>query len=148
MAQAQIKKVSKVATVAKKAAPTVKRTVRKAPANRVKFIIEDFARPSQGSRLAAFTAAWLTLTGLTKGNAVSRGTLVKIAGETAINYHTRNGNFEKTEQGLKLSDKGVMFFEARGDVMPDMRAGFEVVLSTGKLDDRAEVKNPKAIKAA
>lgn len=155
MAQAQIKKVSKVATVAvkkvaakpaaKKVAPTVKRTVRKAPANQVKFVVMDGARPTAGNRLAGFTAAWLNLTGIMKGNAVQRATLVKIAGETAIAYHTRNGNFEKTETGLKLSEKGAMFFELRGDIAPDYRAAFEVIMSTGKLDERSEVKNPKLI---
>lgn len=160
-AQAQVKKVSKVATsstvkkaatkpVTKKAAPAVKRTVRKAvkATNAVKFVIVDFARPNQGNRLLAFTAAWLELTGLNKGNAMSRAALIAIAGETAINYHTRNGNFEKTEAGLKLSEKGAMFFAARGDVSPDERAGFEVLLKTGKLDERAGIKNEKAVKAA
>lgn len=133
---------------AKKAAPAVKRTVRKAPAKpAIKFLVADFARPTQGHALAGFTAAWMTLTGILKGAAVPRATLVRIAGETAINYHTRNGNFEKTEQGLKLSAKGVEFFAARGDQAPEIRAGFETIMTTGKLDERAPVKNAKAVMA-
>lgn len=136
---------------AKKASAAAPRTVRKAkavaPVKAVAFYIEDYARPKAGAPLFAFTAAWLTLTGLASGKAAIRADLVKIAGETAVTYHTKNGNFEKTDKGLIMTEKGNAFFAAR-TVDPQLFAAYETVMTTGEDGDKAGIKNPAAIKKA
>lgn len=158
--QKQITKSTKAATAkpaAKATKPAAKkapakaaakgRTVRKAaPKQTINFIIEDFARPKAGQLLTSFTAAWLDMTGLNAGMAVPRTALIKIAGETAIAYHVKNGNFTKTENGLALSEKGQMAFASR-DVDPQLQAAFVDVFTNGHVNDVANVKNAKAIVA-
>ncbi len=140
-----------VKAVAKKATVAKPRTVRKAkavaPVRAVAFHIEDYARPKAGAPLFAFTAAWLSLTGMASGKAAIRADLVKIAGETAVTYHTKNGNFEKTDKSLVMTDKGNAFFAARA-IDPQLLAAYETVLMTGQDGEKAGVKNPAAIKKA
>lgn len=154
MTQAQVtiaKKTAKPAA-AKKAAP---RTVRKAVAKSstkaapraIAFHIEDYARPKAGNTLFAFTAAWLNLTGMAAGKPAIRAELVKVAGETAVTYHTKNGNFEKTDKGLVMTEKGFAFFAAR-TVDPQLLEAYETVMTTGQDGDKAGIKNPAAIKKA
>ena len=145
-----VKAVAKPA--AKKASAAKPRTVRKAkavtaPVRAVAFHIEDYARPKAGAPLFAFTAAWLSLTGMASGKAAIRADLVKIAGETAVTYHTKNGNFEKTDKGLVMTDKGNAFFAARA-IDPQMLAAYETVMTTGEEGEKAGIKNPAAIKKA
>jgi hypothetical protein len=128
------KNAVKSATVKKVASPAKKTTVKaasKAAAFAVKFAIIDYARPAHGHALFAYTAAWRELSGLDKGNTVPRATLVKIAGETAIAYHTKNGNFEKTENGLKMSAKGQLFFAAKS-VDAELKKTFVEIMSKGQ----------------
>lgn len=154
MTQAQIKKVVAVPAVKAVKAPAKKTTVRKAVAKKaapvalptVKYSIVDFARPKAGNTLFAFTSAWLELTGLSNGGAMARTRLVQIAGETAITYHTKNGNLAKTESGLTLSDKGQMFFATRTEIDPQVKAAFVDVLANGTVNDLV-IRNAKAIVA-
>lgn len=159
MTQALIAKNAKQSTAkavaknspAKKAAAKP-RTVRKAqtvaaPVKSVAFHIEDYARPKAGASLFAFTAAWLTLTGMAEGKPAARANLVKIAGETAITYHTKNGNFAKTDKGLVMTEKGLAFFAARA-IDPALYAAFETVMTTGEEGAKAGIKNAAAIKKA
>ncbi len=148
--QKQITKAKAVTKPATKVAakPAAKRTVRKAPqkpVDQVKFVITT--RPSAGARLAGYTAAWMKLSGFINGAPMSRNRMVAIAGETAVAYHTRQGNFERTEAGMILTEQGKAHFAIRGDQAPDYRAGFEVLMTTGKLDPRTDVVNPTIVKA-
>lgn len=158
MSTVTVSKVSAKSAVAKatRAKPVAKPATKKATAPRAKkaapaapvltHTIQDYARPKAGTRLFAFTDAWLELTGIKAGSAVSRATLVKIAGEVAITYHTRNGNFEKTENGLSLSAKGASFFAAR-DAGNDAQliAAFKEAMTTGQAPEVLAIKDPKAI---
>lgn len=153
-AQVTIAKTAKTAKAAAKTSPAKKaapRTVRKAkvtaPVRAVAFHIEDYARPKAGASLMAFTAAWMNLTGMIDGTPVVRADMVKIAGETAVTYHTKNGNFEKTDKGLAITAKGRAFFAAR-EIDPQLLAAYETVLMTGQDGEKAGVKNPAAIKKA
>lgn len=113
------------------------RTSRKAPKKAINFIIYDYARPKAGHLLKAFTAAWLDSLGMLEGNAVPRATLVRIAGDTAIGYHTKNGNFERTESGLKITEKGKAFFAARyaeSPADPQVMAAYQAIFATGEID--------------
>lgn len=152
MTQAQVTIAKKTAKpAAAKKAVAKPRTVRKAkavaPVKAVAFHIEDYARPKAGAPLFAFTAAWLTLTGMASGKPAIRADLVKIAGETAVTYHTKNGNFEKTDKGLAITAKGRAFFAAR-TVDPQLLEAYETVMTTGQDGDKAGIKNPAAIKKA
>lgn len=113
------------------------RQTRKAPKKAINFIIYDYARPKAGHLLKAFTAAWLDSLGMLEGNAVPRATLVRIAGDTAIGYHTKNGNFERTESGLKITEKGKAFFAARyaeSPADPQVMAAYQAIFATGEID--------------
>lgn len=121
-------------TAAKTAAKPAAKTAAKAKAPAITTLIADYARPVAGNRLAAFTAAWLQLSGLKDGKAVQRATLVKIAGPRAIQYHTSNGNFETTPDGLKLTTKGQNAFGARS-IDPEMLKAYSEALATGKQSD-------------
>ena len=126
------------------------RTVRKAVKKEVNFIIYDYARPKAGHLLAAFTAAWMDSFGMLQGNAVPRAKLVKVAGDTAVNYHTKNGNFERTEEGLKITAKGQAFFAARYADRPvdaQAMAAYQAIFATGQIDGEL-VKNQAAITKA
>ena len=105
------------------------------------------ARPSAGSALASYTAAWLTLSGMATGHAVPGAIVRQVAGDTAFAYHTKQGNFERTDEGVKLTDKGILHFLSRTKIQPDpeMVKAYEEVLSTGKTN--AMVKNPEFIQA-
>lgn len=122
-----------VAKAAPKAAAKAK-TAPKAKAPAIKVIIADYARPAAGNRLAAFTQAWLDLSGLAAGSAVQRATIVKVAGPRAVQYHTGNGNIESTPDGLKLTQKGYAAFSSRS-VDPELLKAYTEALSEGKQSD-------------
>lgn len=99
-------------------------------------IIED-VRPTAGGRLFAFTQAWLEVAGLTEGKAIDRTMARKVAGDTAIAYHAKLGNFETTKDGLALTVKGRNFFAARimdKKVDPKQVEAVKAILTHGKMD--------------
>ena len=108
------------------------------------YAIEDYARPHAGAALFAHTAAFFALSGIAEGKAYPKSKAVQVIGQTAVKYHTKNGNFEHTAEGVKLTDKGRAFFAARPAVDPELFAAFEAVLSTGELNDKANVKAESA----
>ena len=112
-----------------------------------KFIIQDFARPKAGRQLLAFTEAWLQLSGLVNGRACDAKALRTIAGDTAIGYHTRNGNFQRDGNALTLSGKGSEFFAQRilstAYDAKDTDA-FKAMMQSGKIDGNL-IKNQSAI---
>lgn len=104
------------------------------------FAIADYARPKAGAALFAHTAAFFALSGIADGKAYPKAKAVQVIGQTAVKYHTGNGNFEHTSEGVKLTDKGRAFFAARGAADPELFAAFSSVLSTGEINDKANVK--------
>jgi hypothetical protein len=143
---------AKTAAATNKAAapkkPAAGRTTRKPVAAKptINFIIQDFARAQiSGGRLEAFTAAWLDLTGLNAGKAIAKDQLAKVSGPRAIAYHIGLKNIEKTVDGLKLTEKGQMFFAARTKIDPQLVEAYKAVLATGKVEDCLQIANPKAI---
>ena len=105
----------------------------------ISHAVGQSCRPVAGSKLAAYTAAWMASTGFAKGASIARADLVKIAGERAIAYHTGAGNFASGKDGFKLTAKGNAVFSARS---PDEQlvAAYTSVLKTGKPSDVAGVK--------
>lgn len=143
-----IAKPAAPATVAKPASaskPAAKRTSSKpAPVKcEIKFAIQDFARPRAGATLVAHTAAFLELSGLADGKAMPKQQAARIIGARAVQYHTDNGNFEQTPEGLILTEKGVMFFISRAADL-EMLAAFREVMTTGKVNALANVKTEAA----
>lgn len=133
----------KAATPAKKAG----RTVRKAPAKpALAFMLHPYARPSAGNRLAAYTSAWMFLTGMAEGKPVAGALVRELAGDTAIAWHIKQGNFERTAEGIKLTDVGMSAFGSR-IVDPEIANGFLAVLTKGEASDAAGIKS-NSIKAA
>lgn len=133
-AKPAIKSVAKPATV-----PQV--SVNNSP---IAYAIVDYARPKAGAALFAHTSAFLKLSGMNEGKAYSRVKASQVVGNTAIKYHTLNGNFEATSAGLTLSSKGNAFFTARNashPVNPELEAAFIDVLTTGNINDKANVKS-------
>ena len=106
----------------------------------IKYAIADYARPKAGAALFAHTAAFLALSGINAGQAYPKSKAAQIIGQTAVKYHSANGNFEQTADGLKLTDKGRAFFAARGEADKELFAAFSEVLTTGKPNDKANVK--------
>jgi hypothetical protein len=135
--------VNKAKPAAKQASKPV--TVTQALSNSpIAFAIVDYARPNAGAALFAHTAAFLKLSGMQEGKAYPKAKASQVIGQTAIKYHTSNGNFEATSAGLTLSSKGNAFFMARNashPVNPELEAAFIDVLTTGNINDRANVKS-------
>lgn len=112
------------------------------------FILSGAARPSAGTRLASHTAAVLSLTGMIDGETrIPAAELRQLIGETAFGYHARKGNFDRSAEGVKLSDEGVLHFIQRPSIVadPEMTAAYETILRTGKPDGNM-VKNAEFIK--
>lgn len=109
----------------------------------VPFRIIEEVRPKAGGSLFAFTQAWLDLSGMLEGKGYDRDQARKLAGNTAIAYHTKLENFEATKDGMKLTVKGKNFFNARiaeGHVDPKKVETFKAILTSGKMDGEL-VKN-------
>lgn len=106
----------------------------------IKFAIADYARPKAGAALFAHTAAFLALSGINAGQAYPKSKAAQIIGQTAVKYHSANGNFEQTAEGLKLTDKGRAFFAARPAVDKELHAAFVEVMTEGKINEKANVK--------
>lgn len=143
-----IAKPAAPATVAKPASaskPAAKRTSSKpAPVQcAIKFAIQDFARPRAGAALIAHTAAFLELSGLADGRAMPKAQAARIIGARAVQYHTDNGNFQQTEKGLILTEKGELFFVSR-NADAELMAAFREVMTTGKINAMANVKTEAA----
>lgn len=116
----------------------------------IKYAPVQAARPGSGTALASYTSAWLALSGMDDGRAVPVKVLKQIAGDTAVAYHTRNGNLEKTPDGVKLTEAGFAHFGNMGgqnrNIRPDaeMVKGYAEMFTTGKGGDL--IKNPALIK--
>jgi hypothetical protein len=127
---------------ASKAKPKAAAKVAQTPVA-IKYAVADFARPSAGNALAAHTAAFLTLSGISD-RPVARAQCVKVIGARAVQYHVGNGNFQPTASGLALTDKGAEFFASRA-VDPELFAAYSEVFTTGKVNDVANVKTPSSV---
>lgn len=104
------------------------------PAPKIAYVLHDYARPVAGARLAAHTAAFLTLSGMASGAPCPSATAIKVIGPTAVKYHRLNGNWESTAEGLKLTAKGVASFASRGAPDPELFAAYQDVLVNGTVN--------------
>ena len=102
----------------------------------ITHVLHDYARPVAGARLAAHTAAFLTLTGMAAGKPCPSALALKVIGPTAVKYHRLIGNWESTADGLKLTEKGAAFFAARGEPDAELFAAYQKVMTTGEADER------------
>jgi hypothetical protein len=111
------------------------------------YVVTGAARPSAGSALASYTAAWLQLSGMATGHVCPAATVRQVAGDTALAYHVKQGNMERTDKGIQLTEQGILHFLSRTKIQPDpeMVKAYEEVLSKGK--PNGMVKNPEFIKA-
>ena len=101
------------------------------------YAIADYARPKAGRSLFAFTQAWLELSGMMNGARVSAKVLKQITGDTAVSYHTKNGNFAQDSGAIELTLKGNNFFTERmiGNQYDEKTLDtFKDILTTGKID--------------
>lgn len=106
------------------------------PAEKLVYGIRESYRPGAGRLLFAYTAAWLNASGMLEGASIPRDKLTKIAGSTAIGYHTtRTGHLVDTAGAIKLSATGGNKLMDRAHDAKD-REAFEAMLSTGIPDGR------------
>lgn len=124
---------SKSKTASKGARATVRTSAK------ITHAVGQSCRPVAGAHLFAYTAAWLSLTGMDKGAAIPRAELVKIAGERAAAYHLKAGNLKAGKDGISVTAKGAAAFSAR-TVDPQIVDAYKGVLTTGKPSDVARVK--------
>lgn len=130
----------RAATPAKvKAAPAAK------VANAIKFAIGQGFRPKAGAALKAQTSAFLNLSGMATGGAFPKAGAVKVIGARAVQYHMENGNFEQSEDGLLLSDKGAFLFTLYREADPELVKAFETFFKTGALNEAIGVKNAAVV---
>jgi hypothetical protein len=122
--------MSKTTTTAKSTAKPAAASKPVAAAPSLKFVIAAYKRPQRGHALWAHTAAFLTVSGMADGKAFPRASASKVIGDTAVKYHCSNGNFERTADGLKLTEQGFEAFVLRS-TDPEMLAGFTATLSQG-----------------
>lgn len=76
-------------------------------------LLPGAGRPTGGKALWRCTDAWLHAHGLFEGRAIERNTAIQIAGETAVRYHLRQGNFQEQGSRISLTPEGRAFFLAR-----------------------------------
>lgn len=81
----------------------------------VAFAIKQGFRPGSGSALAAYTHAWLVLSGLAAGGTIPKTQAVAIAGPTAIGYHVNQTGCMAVDAAgmLSLTPAGVSKFSTR-----------------------------------
>ena len=98
------------------------------------FFIRDSARPGAGSKLFAYTMAWLQGSGLIDGGAIPRGQALKLAGQTAIQYHTtRTMRLVDTAGMISLAPGAANFFADRHHDAKE-RETYRTILTTGEPD--------------
>lgn len=139
-----VKPAGKTAKTAGKPA-AVKPAAKPAALAPLGFAVRDGYRPGAGRLLFAYTQAWLDVSGLTAGKTIARADLVKVAGQTAVAYHTgRTGTLSDNKGAISLTDSGAAFFKARG---ADQKAvdAFSTVLRTGCMDETVGVKVAAAV---
>lgn len=136
-------KADKASASKAKAAPHKVTSAVGAPA----FAVGQGCRPVAGSRLVAYTAAWLSMFALDAGKSAPRSALVKVAGSTAVAYHIRMGNMIQTAAGIELTAKGKSVFGARA-VDAEIKAGFIRVLKSGEADKTAQVTKAQIVAVA
>lgn len=149
MAQAQVTKPAnkpakgstKPAKSAKATKPAAAQQQETKPAEtKLGFFIRDSARPGAGSKLFAYTMAWLQGSGLIDGGAIPRAQALKLAGQTAIQYHTtRTMRMVDTAGMISLAPGAANFFADRHHDAKE-REAYRAILTTGQ-PDGALIKN-------
>lgn len=116
-----------------------------APAYAMNFVITAGARPEKNPYLFAHTEAFFVCSGFYDGKAIDRAVLVDIVGSSAVSHHTKQGNFEATTEGYKLTEQGRANFKKR---KPDPKyvAQYAQIMTTGQADGE-RVKNQGFIRA-
>lgn len=141
------KQSATVAKPANKPAQTVAQQNKAQAVAAIKYALEaNTGRPMAGNALKAHTAAFLVLSGMYEGKPASIAQARVVLGDTAISYHTKRGNFERAVDGLRLTEKGEMFFAIRGAIMESVE-GYIDVLTTGNIDAKGiqKINHPSFI---
>lgn len=147
-------KAALIASTASSTSSTSSKPKAKAKPSRVKstvgapaFAIGQGCRPVAGARLVAYTAAWLSMFALDSGKAAPRAALVKVAGQTAVAYHTRQGNMVQTADGITLTAKGKSVFAMRA-IDAELKAAMMSVLKNGEPNKTAQVSKAQIVAVA
>jgi hypothetical protein len=167
MATKQITRTTKKADAAPAKQATA-RTVRKAQPTKaqpakaqaavsglaaIKFLSTN--RPGAGNYLASYTAAWMNITGFDTGTVLSRVHVLALAGETAVKYHLKQGNFEEVDNGMRISAQGRLHFAGKSDVavnrnirpIPEFVEAYKAFFLSGALNANIGLKNETFRKA-
>lgn len=130
-------------TSAKKGASKVRAAT---PAQTIKYVAQDFARPTAGGALFAHTQAFLDLSGMAVGEACPRAFATKVIGVRAVAYHLSNGNFNATDKGLVITSKGELFFmERAGKTSPEMYKAYSEFFQKGAINEAINIKQAGSI---
>lgn len=129
-----------------KAAVAPQTETQAAPAQVLAYAVRDGFRPSSGSLLFAYTAAWMALSGMADGKPVAGSLVSKVAGGTARKYHTdKTGAFAEDSAGnVTLTEAGRALFAKRKPEAKHVEA-YRAVLATGALDPAVGVKVAGAV---
>lgn len=134
------KTIARTAAAKKTSTAPKAKTAAKTITPTLAYAIVDYARPTAGRALAAHTAAFLALSGMTAGKPVASATAGKVLGARAVQYHTTNGNIEQTDAGLILTSKGQAFFSSRTVDAEQLKA-YTTYMATGQISDTVNVKS-------
>jgi hypothetical protein len=87
----------------------------------IRFILShegEFLRPTGGNDLFTYTEAWLLAFRLYDDAEIPVALARRIAGKSAIQYHTKRGNISTQNEAVKLTDAGRRHFGARPNISP------------------------------
>ncbi len=116
---------------------------------RIAYAVRDGFRPTSGAALFAHTAVVLARSGISTTAPIPTALARTLMGDTAYNYHRKNGNFDVVgdtptrKGGLVLTPKGVDAFGKRRPQQEYVSA-WENVLLKGETDERV-LKNANGI---
>lgn len=144
------KVAAKSARTTRKAQPA---KVAQAPQAAIKFLTTN--RPGAGNMLASYSAAWMAITGFDSGAILPRSVMLALAGETAVKYHLKTGNFEETATGMRITAQGKLHFAGKSDVatnrnirpIPEFVEAYKAFFTAGTLASNIGMKNDTFRKA-
>lgn len=126
---------SAAAKPANKPAKSAQKPAAKPAAAGAQFYVKDSFRPAAGRMLFAYTMAWLQESGLIDGGSIPRADAIKLAGGTAIAYHTGKTNrMIDTKGTLTLAPGGANFFCDRPGIDAKDVEAYREMLRTGQPD--------------
>lgn len=116
------------------------KTVKSHVVNQVTHVPIPAYRPQRGLELYSYTRAFLELSGLMSGGAISRSFARTAMGATAVNHHLNSTRyFEDAAEGLKLTISGLSHFTNRNVIKSQVEAYMQVLQGTPS--DKTQVRS-------